>query len=266
MKRAATALALSLAAVSAQAGTVALIIDDLGYSAERARRALALPPPVAVAILPQTPYAERIARAAGRAQTDVIVHLPMEASGQTPGGRMLRTDMAANRFRARVREALAAVPGAMGVNNHMGSRLTGAIEPMGWLMNELAAATQRLAFIDSRTTHRSRAAEAARSAGVAAAERDVFLDHERRPGAIERQVERWFARARREGCALAIGHPRPDTFAVLERMLPRAQGVERVDLATYIERCGNPAAPEQAWRHASLFPSLTDAKNSRPSP
>ncbi len=266
--RAATALALALclSGASAQAGTVALIIDDLGYSTERARRALALPPPIAVAVLPRTPHAKRIARAAARAQAEVIVHLPMEAKGEQPGPQALRTGMAAGRFRARVRRALAAVPGAVGVNNHMGSRLTGALEPMGWLMDELAAAPQRLAFIDSRTTAGSRAAEAARVAGLATTERDVFLDHDRRPGAIERQVERWLAHARRDGCALAIAHPVPETFAVLERMLVRADGVDRVGLTTYIERCGNPADPEQAWQHASLSPSPTAARNSKPSP
>lgn len=266
MRRAAVALVLAWTAVGAQAGTVALVIDDLGYSAERARRALALPPPIAVAVLPQTPYAERVARAAGRSHTDVIVHLPMEAEGHAPATGMLRADMDAPRFRARVRKALAAVPGAVGVNNHMGSRLTGAQEPMGWLMDELAAARRNLIFIDSRTTSRSRAGAAARAAGLASAERDVFLDHERDPRAIERQVERWLAQAKRDGCALAIAHPWPETFAVLERMLPRAEGVERVGLATYISRCGHPAAPESAWKHASLSPSPTAARSSKPSP
>lgn len=258
------ALALALAAAGAEAATVALVIDDLGCSADRARRALALPPPVAVAILPETPFAKRIALAAGRAHADVLVHLPMEAQGQAAEPGMLRTDMAHDEFRARVRHALANVPGAIGLNNHMGSRLTGAAGPMALLMKELADGAGAPLFIDSRTTATSRAAQAARAAGVASAERDVFLDHDRRPAAIERQAQRWLDQARADGCALAIAHPRPETFAVLERVLPRAEGVDRVGIRTYIERCGHPATPEARW-HASLSRSPTAAKSSRPS-
>ncbi|MEX1081898.1 MAG: divergent polysaccharide deacetylase family protein [Halofilum sp. (in: g-proteobacteria)] len=267
MRRAAAALALSLAAAGpAPAATVALIVDDLGHSAEHARRALALPPPITVAVLPQSAHAERIARASTRADADVLVHLPMEAEGHRPGPGVLRVEMDRDRFRARVQRALAAVPGAMGVNNHMGSRLTGATEPMTWLMHELAGAARPLAFIDSRTSPRSRAGEAARAAGLASAERDVFLDHDHRPHAIEYQVERWLAHARRDGCALAIAHPRPETFAVLERVLPRTQGVDRVGLSTYIKRCGSPADPERSWQHASWSHSPTAVRNSKPSP
>lgn len=254
-------LALALAAAGANAATVALVVDDLGYSPERARRALALPPPITVAILPHTPHSERIARAAGRAQTDVLVHLPMEAHDHVPEPGMLRADMPPARFRARVRQAIARVPGAIGVNNHMGSRLTGTTEPMALLMDELAGSD--LVFLDSRTTVRSRAATAARTAGVAAAERDVFLDHDHDPAAIERQVARWLELARSKGCALAIAHPRPATFAVLERMLPRAHGIERVGLRTFIERCGSPAAAEPSWR-VSLSPASAVAERDAP--
>ncbi len=267
MRRGVAALTLSLAACSVQAATVALIVDDLGHSTEHARRALALPPPITVAVLPQTAHAERIARASARAHADVLVHLPMEAEGHPPTPGMLRVGMDHDRFRARVRRALAAVPGAIGVNNHMGSRLTGATQSMAWLMHELAGARRPLIFIDSRTTSRSRAGEAARAAGLASAERDVFLDHDRRPEAIEHQVERWLAQAHRDGCALAIAHPHPQTFAVLERMLPRMQGVDRVGLSTYIKRCGSPADPERSWQqHASWSPSPTVVRNSKPSP
>lgn len=259
------ALALALVGASAHAATVALVIDDLGYSTERARRALALPPPVTVAILPHTPHAERIARAAGHAQIDVLVHLPMEAHSHAPQPGMLRANMPTERFRARVRRALAGVPGAIGVNNHMGSRLTGNAEPMALLMDELLGSG--LVFIDSRTTARSRAADAARAAGVASTERDVFLDHDQDPAAIERQVERWLELARTSGCALAIAHPRPATFAVLERVLPRAQGIDRVGIRTYIERCGKPGMSESGWQVSlSSAPGAEAEDSAQPTP
>lgn len=238
--RGALALLLSAAIGSVEAGTAALLIDDLGNNRGLARRALALPPPVAVAVLPGSPYARDVARAAHRAGSDVVVHLPMEASGVTPAAGTLRSDMAPAEFRAHVDAALAAVPRAIGVNNHMGSGLTRERLSMDRLMHQLAA-RGGLLFIDSRTTADSHAAAAARSAGLAVAHRDVFLDHDRDPAAIAGQVRRWLERARNHGCALAIAHPHPETLEVLERMLPRADDVRRVGLRTYVERCGTPA-------------------------
>lgn len=234
-------LLLAVASATADAGTAALLIDDLGYSRPLARRALALPPPVNVAVLPHAPHSRQIAEAAVRAGSDVLVHMPMEARGEVPAPEMLRSGMAADDFRGRVSRALRAVPGAVGLNNHKGSRLTGEAEPMERLMRQLAAAPQPLLFIDSRTAAGSLAEASARRAGLGVARRDVFLDHDREAPAIEAQVRRWLHRARTTGCALAIGHPYPETLAVLERILPRADDVRRVNLRTYVRECGSPA-------------------------
>lgn len=256
-------LLLGAAAASASAGTAALLIDDLGYSRSLARRALALPPPVAVAVLPDAPYSRDIARAADRAGTDVLVHLPMEAAATAPTAGMLRADMDAATFRDRVAAALEAVPGAIGVNNHMGSRLTGEHAAMARLMRQLAAADGHLMFVDSRTTAATRAEAAARDAGVGVARRDVFLDNVREPGAIAGQVRRWLEQARRSGCALAIAHPYPETLRVLERVLPRADDVQRVDMRTYVARCGTPAREGASWR-VSAYPSPMAPKSPPP--
>jgi len=263
--RAALAAVLALAPVCVQAATAALLIDDLGYSRERARRALALAPPVAVAILPDAPYASEIARAANRSGADVLVHLPMAAQGRRGTGSRLDAGMPGAAFERVVDRALGAVPGAVGVNNHEGSALTANRGAMDRLMGQLARRRPALVFIDSRTTAASRAVPAAEAAGVGVAQRDVFLDHERSEAAIADQVERWLTRARVEGCALAIGHPHPETMAVLERALAGASDVERVGIPTYIERCGTPASGEPPW-HASSYRSPKAAKSSKPSP
>ena len=51
--------------------------------------------------------------------------------------------------------------------------------------------------------------------------RDVFLDPDPSPEAIEREFERLKSLARKRGRALAIGHPYPTTLDVLERELPK---------------------------------------------
>lgn len=241
--RLAAALAGILFAAGAHGATVALVIDDLGYSRELARRALALPPPVTAAVLPHAPYSGRVVAAANRAGIELLLHLPMQGSEAHAQPGLLRSDMNEAGFRRRIREGLAAVPGAIGLNNHMGSILTADSEAMELLMEELGAASAPLLFLDSRTTPESVAYTAATRAGIAATRRDVFLDHEVDSAAIERQVDYWLAQARATGCALAIAHPHRQTLLVLERRLPQMKGVQRVGLAEYVRRCGHPASP-----------------------
>jgi len=265
ISRAAWAALMVMAAPMAQAAIAAVLIDDLGYSRERARRVLALPPPVSVAVLPDARYAAEVARAARRSGRPALVHMPMAADGGRAGAGALEADMSAAAIRDTLEGALAAVPGAVGVNNHRGSALTADRAAMDRFMRELARRGRDLIFIDSRTSTASRAVEAAERAGIGVAERDVFLDHVRDEAAIARQAERWLTRARETGCALAIGHPHPETLAVLERELARAQGVERVGIRTYVHRCGTPRPGGKPW-HVSSYPSPTAAKSSRPSP
>lgn len=235
------ALVAMLPGAGAQAATVALVIDDLGYNRERARRALALPPPVTAAVLPDSPYAGLIARSAARADIDLLVHLPMQgASGPASPG-TLHPDLDRRQFRQRLRAALDEIPGAIGVNNHMGSVLTADREAMTLLMRELRTASRDLVFLDSRTTVDTVAETIAIETGVGTAARDVFLDHDPDPVEIERQLHRWVRRAQTSGCALAIAHPHPKTLETLERLLPRMRGVRRVGLREYIELCGVPA-------------------------
>lgn len=237
----------TLLGAGARAATVTLVIDDLGYNRERARRALALPPPVTAAVLPDAPHAAEIARAGGRAGIELMLHLPMQGNGgkQMHDG-FLHAELSPMQFRQQVRRGLARVPGAIGVNNHMGSVLTTDRGAMDLLMRELRAAPTPLLFLDSRTSADSVAFDAATHAGVAATRRDVFLDNDLAPAAIEHQFNRWLRRARNTGCALAIAHPHPETLAVLERLLPHTNGVRRVSISEYVRVCGRPADPKPA--------------------
>jgi|GEM_PF-2082239 len=232
---------------AAHAATVALLIDDLGHNMGSARRVLDLPPPVSVAILPDAPYARRVALAARRAGVDVLVHIPMEAEGDIRTPHALEVGMPAEAFGTDVHAALAKVPGAIGVNNHEGSALTARRIPMDHLMRLLGRVPGPMVFVDSRTTPDTVAEQAAIEAGLPATHRDVFLDNRLDRLAIERQVRRWVDLARTRGCALAIAHPHPQTLAVLDALLPHLQGVERVDLATYVRRCGHNVQPGPPW-------------------
>lgn len=209
---------------------IAIILDDLGLRHEEAERVAALPAPVAGAVLPRAPHAARAARLLHAAGKEVLVHLPMEAEESRPldpGG--LYLDMEEPEFQTVLAADIAAVPHAVGVNNHMGSLLTRHPGHMAWLMRGLARAGG-LYYVDSRTSDLTVAARLAAEGGIRYASRDVFLDHERDPASIRAALTRLALRARRQGSAVAIGHPYPETLAALEAWIgeAKAAGLELV--------------------------------------
>ncbi len=216
---------------------IALIIDDLGHGLAAGRRAIALPGPVACAVLPATPRARLLAESAAAQGKEVLLHLPLQAqnlSGRADPG-ALHLDMSRERFAAVFAEHLAAIPHVSGVNNHRGSLLTRHPGHMRWLMEELRA-RDGLFFVDSYTTHQSVALQLAHESGVPAARRDVFLDNERTPGAVAKSFERLKRLARQRGWAIGIGHPYPETLEFLEQALPAlaSEGIELVSLGELI--------------------------------
>ncbi len=197
---------------------IAIIIDDLGYTLSQGRRVAALPAPVAVAILPDTPRAAAIARLAHKANKEVLLHMPMQSIGQTnaqPG--TLSIDTSKETLVALVRRQVNALPHVDGLNNHQGSLLTRHPGHMRWLMEYLAETS--LYFVDSYTTHHSVAISEAHALGIPAVRRHVFLDTNPDPAAIEAEFERAIALAQQQGYALIIGHPYPATLELLERRL-----------------------------------------------
>jgi uncharacterized protein len=228
----------SLAAIPSSAGPkIAIIIDDLGYRFAEGQRAVQLPGPVAVAILPHTPYAAGLAREAAARGKEIVLHVPMEAlEAESLGPGALELDQTRAELAGALAADLAAVPLARAVSNHMGSSLTREAVPMGWIMEELRA-RETLFFVDSYTTADSVALQAAREAGVRALRRDVFLDGDQTPEAVQREWLRLLARARERGFALAIGHPHAATLEFLERALPAlaAGGLQLVPLADLLD-------------------------------
>ena len=87
-----------------------------------------------------------------------------------------------------------------------------------WLMEEIGD-RDGMFFIDSYTTHESVALQVARESGIAATRRHVFLDNDRSLAAMTREFERLTMLAQRQGVAVAIAHPYPETLEFLEHTL-----------------------------------------------
>lgn len=221
---------------------ISILIDDIGPALKPGQRAIGLPGPVAFAFLPHTQHSAPLAEAAARRGKEVLLHLPMQAVQDGPlGPGAVTLEMDHVEFINAVRNALAAVPHTVGVNNHMGSLLTRHPGHMTWLMQELKARGD-LFFLDSRTSVQTVAERMAREQGVPALRRHVFLDHDPSPEAVAAEFERLIALARRQGHAIAIGHPYASTLSLLEQRLPllKAQGVELIPLREMLLRQPQP--------------------------
>ena len=234
------ALGLTPPAYSAE---ILILIDDMGNKSEDSS-AFGLPTEVAFAILPHTPYSTQFAHTAGTEQRDVILHMPMEAlSGLYMGPGGISSTMNKNTITDRLKAAHNTVPGAIGLNNHMGSKLTQLTMPMQATMEYL---DQRgMFFLDSRTTRFSKAEKIARSYGLPAARRHVFLDHVRETGHIDFQFRRLLHRAKKHGFAIGIGHPHQVTIDYLKVAL-QTLSEHNIRLTTLSDRF-IPAEPQWAW-------------------
>lgn len=204
-------------------GRLAILLDDAGQQMQLVPVAARLPQQVAIAVLPFLPYSTESAVALHEAGHEVWLHLPMEAvGGKDPGPGALMVDMGDDELRDAVFMAINNIPHLVGVNNHMGSLATANLRMMTWVMQDLAA--MDLAFLDSRTTVRTVAEEAARAQGVKTGRRHVFLDNNRTESAIRAQLDEAIYRARMEGKAIAIGHLNEVTVGVLADELPGLAG------------------------------------------
>jgi polysaccharide deacetylase 2 family uncharacterized protein YibQ len=243
---------------------IAIIIDDLGDRLSEGKQVVQLPGAVTVSIIPYTPFGIRLALLAHTQQKEIMLHLPMESMDERYLGRGgLSENMNEQQFIQTLYETLDAVPDIRGVNNHMGSRLTQDATKMGWVMSGILRHGE-LYFVDSRTTSQSQADTVAREYGLDHARRDVFLDDDKDPVQIKKQWTYLLQLARRNGTAVAIGHPYPETIQFLQHALPglSKQGVVLVPVSELIQ--WQQTRSRLAWQtQTSSSPSPRVVKNSK---
>lgn len=237
---------------------MAIIVDDVGYEAQPLDDFIALRRPLTFSILPVEGSRE-LAAACAAAGFDVMLHLPMQPrrAAPNPGPGCITVDMTDREIAAQVERDLAAVPGALGVNNHMGSRATADSRVMTEALSALRA--RGLFFVDSITTGASVGEETAARLGVPHAARDVFLDtnFEAEPKTTEEFINDASERmrqlggiARRRGAAIGICHYHARTAQMLGRLLPQLEqaGFQLVPVSTLVSA----AAPAARGRAAGM--------------
>jgi hypothetical protein len=128
--------------------------------------------------------------------------------------------MTAPEFLATLERNLASFEGYVGVNNHMGSKLT---QDAAAMQTTLAVLKGRgLFFLDSLTTGKSVAADAGAAVGATVYARDVFVDAGAGAKAIAAQLALVERIAGETGFAVAIAHPRAETLDLLGPWLTSA--------------------------------------------
>ena len=220
---------------------VVIVLDDLGLSELHWRTILEIPSPLTLSFLPSAPHLVEWAQTARRYGHEVLLHLPMEPKGtQDPGPNALRVADSHERRQMNLQRLLsdAVAMGAVGANNHMGSRATEDVALMNEVLTSLGE--RGLLFLDSRTTATSVAPTEALRLRVAFAERDIFLDHEPREESVRAQLLALEWIARRRGYAIAIGHPHRVTLSVLAEWATtlEARGLVLAPLSAVIAEAG----------------------------
>ncbi|MBD3413556.1 MAG: hypothetical protein GF421_03875 [Candidatus Aminicenantes bacterium] len=199
--------------------TAAIIIDDMGYSVNSIHDICSLNTQFTVAVLPFSPLAQETATIARQNGLEVILHLPLESinniydNTHTLG--IINTDMDPNKILETLNINLNKVPYISGINTHMGSKVTKDKALMGIILEHLI--DKNLYFIDSRTTAHSVAYDMAQNLSIPSAYRHVFLDSQTEPEYIKNQLIKLFQTAQKNGQAVGIGHPFPETLQVLKQ-------------------------------------------------
>ncbi|PYO34344.1 MAG: hypothetical protein DMD86_08770 [Candidatus Rokuibacteriota bacterium] len=208
---------------------VAVIVDEMGGRRDVFDSLRELARPVTLALLPGLPLSPSMARESSRSGMEALLDLPMEPyryPQMDPGPGALLMSTPHDEIRRLVGRHLEALPGVVGVTNHMGSRLTEDRARMRTLLEVLAA--RRLFLVDAYTSNLSVAYDEARGLGVRAARRQVLMDADRDESWAE--VAAW---AERRGEVIAIAHGQLAAARLLREQIPRweARGLRLVPVS-----------------------------------
>jgi uncharacterized protein len=186
---------------------LAIVIDDFGNGMKGTEEMLNLPVPLTVAVMPFLPTTASDANRAHEKGHEVIVHLPMEPkkgkkSWLGPGA--ITTDLSDQEIRKKVEQAIAEVPHAVGMNHHMGSKVTEDERIMRIILE--VCREKGFFYLDSKTTGNSVIPKLAKEMGVPYLENNLFFDHVYTASHIQRQASLLAKQLEDQEQLIAIGH------------------------------------------------------------
>ena len=204
---------------------LAIIIDDVSVRSHvNAIKSLGIP--LTMSFLPPSSFRPNSAKLASKEKI-YMVHLPLEAqsfSAEEP--HTLRVSDSYAKISQRILKIKQLFPRVTYINNHTGSKFTSNELAMNRLLYALKS--QKIYFIDSRTTAQTKAPKVMKNLGLNYVARDVFLDHAMDKASIKIQIKRAIQIAKLHGTAIAIGHPHANTLLALHESKSLFKDVELV--------------------------------------
>lgn len=159
-----------------------------------------------------------------------MVHLPLAAMNYTkPELDTLNPSDSEKRIFKKIQQMKKDFKDLKFINNHTGSLFTSDEKAMKKLYK--AFEKEELIFVDSKTIASSKAPKVAKALGQIYIQRDVFLDNRDDVAYIKNQLIEAVRLAKQKGFAIAIGHPRKNTFKALEQSKDLLKSVELVYLS-----------------------------------
>lgn len=219
---------------------IAIVIDDMGINQKRTNEIISLKYPLTTSFLTYSSKLDQQTAASIKSGHEIMLHVPMEASTSiNVAPDVLTTDMSIDEIKNNFEIMLTKIKGIKGVNNHMGSKFTQDEERMQIIMETLQ--DKNLFFLDSKTSPKSVAHTIAAKMNVKHASRNVFLDNLNDKEYILKQLELSKKIAAKNGYAIAIAHPKSQTYVALSEWLPQLekQNFKLVHLSRIIELLNN---------------------------
>ena len=144
-----------------------------------------------------------------------MIHLPMQARHfDSPEIGTLTTNESYESILAKIKKIRKDFPRAKYTNNHTGSRFTSDFDAMDKAYRALIE--QGFVFVDSKTIAQTAVARAAKKHNQPYISRDIFLDDDPSASAVRRELAVAVNLAKKRGYAIAIGHPKKNTIAVIK--------------------------------------------------
>ena len=158
-----------------------------------------------------------------------MVHLPLSA--QHYANEELQTLYTSDTYEyilAEIARIKRSFSGLKFINNHTGSLFTSDTQAMRRLFRALQK--HELVFVDSVTTSATKGAFVAKEFNQKPIKRDIFLDNDNKTPAIKDKIKEAVQIAHKNGFAIAIAHPKKNTFKALTQSKDLLQSVELVYL------------------------------------
>lgn len=204
---------------------IALIIDDLGNigpETEPVKSLLNIKYPITLSVIPERPNSAEIAKTASEKGFEILIHQPMEPINPTlsAGEGSILSNMTDPQISQMIQKHISEMPSAIGMNNHMGSKVTQDEELMRVIMKELKR--KNLFFIDSMTISTSKGFAVAQEEKIKSGKRTYFIDGQDDEVYIHNKIMDMANEAleKRIATPIGIGHIRTKTINVIKNIIP----------------------------------------------